>query len=512
MFLFNFKFLKNRPGVPSALIPWLALVSVLLLRLSFPRAGFWPLAWFAFLPLFLALEKTDTAKTLGVSFAAGFVFYISLLFWLIHVTIPGMAVLSFYLALYFAVFGLGWNYARAHLSYGARLVFSPCLWVLLEYIRSHLFTGFPWGLLAYTQTPCIPALQGADLVGSWGLSFVIVFVNVFLFEVLFPKMGERRSRLAHAAPLCLIALWFLYGAWRAWEKPREQCFLKVAVVQGNIPQEIKWAPRFREGIFRKHVLLSEISLLKHEPDLIVWPETSFTEYLELGENDGELADLARRLKTPLLIGSIRFDEGRYFNSALLYDSAGEMRTLYNKLHLVPFGEYIPGRKFLPFVESVLPIEDFTPGSDATLFSLPSRTCLKDLRFGVLVCFEDIFPELARAFVLKGADFLVNMTNDGWFGDTSSPFQHMQASVLRAVENRVYVVRSANTGVSCVIDDAGRVVSLVDEAGRRTFVKGEACGFVAPTPRSALYTVIGDLFIPFACAGIFGMIGARRRRP
>jgi apolipoprotein N-acyltransferase len=492
--------------------PWmLAFLSAALLRLSFPRPGIWLLAWVALVPLFFSLERKDTAQVFVMSFAAGYVYNVALLFWLIHVTVAGMLVLCAYLALYPAVFGLAWAYSRRYFSFGARLIFAPSVWIVLEFVRAHLLTGFPWAFLSYTQTPDIIALQGADLFGSWGLSFILVFVNVFIFEGLSAPGGLALRSGRFLVPFAVVAAWFSYGFWRISQPVVQDDLTKVAVVQGNIPQEIKWVERFSEGIFRKHALLSELTVLKENPDLIIWPETSFADYLEAGVNDRELSDLAVRLNVPLVVGAVRFEDLHYYNSALLYDAQGRLATVYDKIHLVPFGEYLPGRRYLHFLENVIPIEDFTRGDDFHIFCVPSAAGC-GLRFGILICFEDIFPELSRAFVARGADFLVNMTNDGWFGDTSSPFQHAQASVLRAVENRVYVVRAANTGISCIIDDAGRFVAgVADENGKETYVRGEAAAVIGATRRTSLYTRVGDALIPIVSFLIFGMIVWRRRR-
>lgn len=465
------------------------------------------------MPFFFSIEKKKPSWAFAMGFCSGAIFYTAILFWLIHVSVFGMMFLSVYLGIYIALFALGFSYSRKY-KY-CSLLFVPCLWIVLEYARSHLFTGFPWALLAYTQTPFVCALQGADIFGSWGVSFTVMFVNVFIFTLIEDFRSSRSVNFRkNVLPLCVIFLWFAYGCWKlSIGRPEDECGLRTAVIQSDIRQDIKWVESFKEGIFRKQALLSEMSVLEGSPDLIVWPETSYTDYIQLGLNDAELSGLASRLKTALLIGAIRAEEGKYLNSAILYASTGSASGTYDKLHLVPFGEYIPGRKFMPFLESLLPIEDFTPGKDFSLFRLSAQACRKDFRFGVLICFEDIFPELARGFVLRGADFLVNMTNDGWFGDSSSPSQHMQASVLRAVENRVFVLRSANTGISCIIDDSGRLLKVVsDRNGKPTFVKGQVCATVLAPRQRSFYTRFGDFLIPFACAVIFGMILARRRRP
>jgi apolipoprotein N-acyltransferase len=182
----------------------------------------------------------------------------------------------------------------------------------------------------------------------------------------------------------------------------------------------------------------------------------------------------------------------------MFDKAGIPSGVYNKLHLVPFGEFLPGRRQFPWLVKILPIEDFTPGRQYKMFSLLNKNG-EALEVGVLICFEDIFSDLASTFVRRGADVLVNITNDAWFGDTSSPYQHLASSIFRAVENRVYVARAANTGISCIIDDAGRIREIVaDAAGKKTFVTGTQAGWIYRTHRQGLYAKLGDIFA-YLCA-------------
>lgn len=490
---------------------FLAVLSAVLLGLSYPKSNLWILAWCAFVPLFYSIDKQRPGKTLLLSFLSGFLFFALTLSWVVHVTVPGMFVLSAYLALTFAVFCLVYNFMREKLKSWQVLSFVPALWVLLEFTRSHALTGFPWALLGYSQAPNLMAIQAADIFGAAGVSFMVVFVNIFLFE-LFHNYGTQKPFVDHEVliPFLIILCWLAYGAYRLHEPVVKRCALKVAVVQGNISQDIKWVTSFQDKIFKKYKLLTELVALKDEPDLVVWPETSFPDYLVSNENDGPLKDMAMGIKTPLLAGSIRLEKMRYYNSALLYSDVGKIRGVYDKIHLVPFGEYIPMRRLLPFVERILPIEDFTAGSRYEIFSVAGSAC-RGIKFGVLICFEDIFGEMSRQFVRRGADFLVNMTNDAWFGDTASPYQHMQASVLRAVENRVYVLRAANTGVSCFIDDTGRVFNAVqDLSGKETFVTGCQSGFVFKSGRRSVYTKTGDWFSILCIFYVAGMILGRWR--
>jgi len=473
----------------------LAIVSALLLWLSFPKFNFSFLAWTAFVPFFFSLRNERLSKTLLLSFVAGYLFFVLTIFWLTHVTIPGMFVFSFYLSLYFVLFGLGFYFVKKHHSFWLPLTFLPALWILLEFCRSTLLTGFAWALLGYSQCPNLLALQVADLSGVYGVSFMVMFVNVFIFKVLTRKNDPKNYRdRSFIAPLLIIFLWLGYGLYRVTEDPGKTCPVKVSLIQGNIAQEIKWVQSFQKDIIKRYQLLTELSYLKEEPDIIIWPETAFPEYLEFNETDKPLKDLAKKIKTPLLVGSIRFEKMRYYNSAILFSAKGAIAGIYDKLHLVPFGEYIPLRKFLPWVERMLGIEDFTRGPGYEIFSVPASKC-GIIKFGVLICFEDTLGSMARTFVRKGADVLVNMTNDAWFGDSACPFQHLEASVLRAVENRVFVLRAANTGVSCFIDDAGRLIRRVqDGRGKATHVTGSETGLAYKTRRSSLYTRMGDVLV------------------
>lgn len=476
-----------------------------MLRCSFPKFNVWIFAWFALVPLFAAIKEAKPLKVVLYSFLCGFLFWVMTIFWLVNVTATGMIVLSAYLSLYFVLFASGYRFLRDRLKFWQRLLFVPCLWVAMEFARGLLVSGFPWALLAYSQTSNLAALQVADICGAFGVSFLIVFSNVFIFEIigeLRAKKSVTRARIV--VPLVIILAWFGYGGYRIFESPKIVSSVRIAVVQGNIPQEIKWVSSFRENIFKKYQLLSEISRLKNEPDLMIWPETSFPDYFEFGADPVGLKSFISSMDVPLLAGSIRLDKAHYYNSALLFASNGALAGIYDKIHLVPFGEYLPLRTSLPFLAQIVPIEDFTPGEALRIFSVRGRSAAV-LKFGVLICFEDILSDLARGFVSRGADFLVNMTNDAWFGDTASPYQHMQASVLRAIENRVYVVRAANTGISCIIDDVGRLVTSVrDESGKEAFVTGHAGGVVMKTSRRSCYSKIGDLFalICSACVVLF----------
>ena len=278
----------------------------------------------------------------------------------------------------------------------------------------------------------------------------------------FLKLANNRL-INFLACIFLIAVVFIYGFYKLnfqFSTPNSQ--LKISLIQGNIPQSLKWDDTYRKDIIKTYFDFT-MEAAKDKPDLIVWPETSFPVDLELEPAIAKrLFNLAKAVNTHILVGTNRYKSGNIYNSAFLISPDGAIMSYYDKLHLVPFGEYMP--KIPGFLYKVLPekinmVGDFSPGGQYTVFK----------NFSVLICFEDVFPQISRRFVQNGAQFLVNITNDGWYGASAAPFQHAQASVFRAVENRVPVVRCANTGLSEFIDKNGRITSGIKpfSAGYKT---------------------------------------------
>ena len=492
----------------------LIFLSAILLILSFPDFNFEFLAWVGFVPMFFAIEGKKPFKAFLITYFAGVIFFLGTIYWLIHVTFPGMIAVVLYLALYFGFFGLICSYYLKEAigdGKGARyyllLLTVPSAWVALELIRSHFITGFGWNLLGYSQSFTLPIIQIADVVGAYGVSFLIVLVNIAVFLTI----KEIRKKDYYLKPLMIaffvIFITLYYGMFRVkniftGEK------LKVAVVQGNIPQVKKWDPSFREGILKKYESLTR-EAAGQNPELVIWPETSVPGFLE---SDPELlarvTKLAKEVKTPILVGAPREDTEKkdaYYNSAILINEEGGIIGRYDKSHLVPFGEYVPLKFLFAFVENFAPspIGDFTAGKDYTVLNFfikktiktenESRHIIKKIKFSSLICFEDIFPDLARKFVKRDANFLVNITNDAWFHKTGAAYQHAQSSIFRAVENRVNVVRSANTGVSCFIDQKGEIVDKVVSAGESIFVDGFKMHEITLARTRTFYTLHGDLF-------------------
>jgi len=497
---------SRKSQVASRRNVFFAALSAVLLILSFPGFNFEFLAWVALVPLLFAIENKSPLKSFLNAYIAGVLFFLGTIYWLIHVTLPGMIVVVLYLALSFGLFGFLASYRISIIDYRS-IFYIPAAWVATELIRSQLFGGFGWVLLAHSQSYNLPAIQIADITGAYGVSFLIVMVNTTVYLTI-KEIKNRNYAFTHVAvTLVVIFLSLGYGTYRV-----KNIFtgerLRVAVVQGNIPQAEKWDANFRGEILNKYESLTR-QAAKDKVDLVIWPETSVPGFLEAEQDlTGRMESLAKSINTPILAGAPAEDLGAkdaYYNSAILLSEKGRIAGRYDKMHLVPFGEYVPFKKMLSFVERFArsPIGDFSKGTKPTVFQFfiergskeknVSWKLLKKVKFSCLICFEDIFPGIARRFVNDGALFLVNITNDAWFGRSSAAYQHAQSSVFRAVENRVNVVRAANTGLSCFIDQKGRIVSEVGSGGRELFIDGFNIHDIVLTKTRTLYSVYGDLF-------------------
>ncbi|MBU4251642.1 MAG: apolipoprotein N-acyltransferase [Candidatus Omnitrophica bacterium] len=468
---------------------FLSFLSGLFLSLSFSSFNLWLFAWCGFIPLFVALENKSLRQSFITAYLCGIVFWSLTIYWLIHVTLLGQIILVLYLAIYFGLFGCVIYFSR-FLPVYRRLFFLPASWVLLEYLRSYLFTGFPWALIGLSQYKNLPIIQIADITGAWGVCFLVVLANTALYLFLRRHSGIKILFI----PILILFLSLGYGAMRLSYKP-ENCSdkeqLKISVVQGNIPQDLKWDKRAAAFIQSRYKELT-VKAAAQRPALIIWPEASVPGLW--GRDDAEFAQvfsLAGQLDTNLLVGAVSYLNQNYFNSALFINHLGSPAATYSKLHLVPFGEYIPLKNIFPFLETIAPIGDIQPGREYTLFKQPAN-------FGVLICFEDLFPELSREFIKRGARFLVNITNDAWYKEGSAPYQHFAASVFRSVENRVYLARAANTGISGFIDPAGRILGVVrNDQGKEIFVEGYYSQSIClAAGRRTIYNRYGDFFVVF----------------
>jgi len=512
--------IKSRDFLPCIL-------SAGLLILAFPKTDLSVCAWVGLIPLLFVLDGKRPWAAFRSAYVCGLIFFAGTLSWFFHLTqwfsfiaAFGIILLFLYLALYFGIFGLAYNLFSRRSSL-FKLFLLPSVWVVLEFIRAHLFTGFDWVSLGHSQYKNLPIIQIADMTGVFGVSFVVVMVNVALKELIvvnfIQKTPEAQKRLSvlMGTTAIVVAGVLGYGTLRLSPSahPHQSATrLSVAVIQANIPQEEKWQKSAWPDVMAKHITLSE-EAAQQNPDLIIWPETSYPGHLW---NDRELftqlEDLVRRVKIPLLFGSVVKEGEDYYNTAILLSKNGEVRETYRKVHLVPFGEFLPLRSVLPFLSDLVGIGDFTAGEEWTIFSSPSGNGEKegDGLFSVLICFEDTVARLSRQFVRRGSQLLVNMTNDAWFGDTKAPFMHLQSSVFRTVENRRGLVRAANTGTSCFVNQWGGITDCVKKEkgskAKKTHISGYAITEVDFTRQTTLYTKFGDIFtiLCFGCI-LWGII-------
>ncbi len=495
----------------------LCFLTAALFILSFPKTNIYGLAWIALIPWLMALDGKAWKQSFKLGYGIGILFFSGMFFWISHVTIAGAVLLILYLALYFGLFSLGSHYFSKQNLF-IKLVSIPSLWVVCEYLRTHLLTSFNWACLGHSQYLNVPFIQIADVTGVAGVSFLIVLVNVLLKELLIHRKEFFKSKelIASSVGVCVLVVCVLgYGELRLSQKPAGKTF-KVGVVQGNISQEAKWNPVQWPNILTSYLDLTTKASLE-KPDLIVWPETSFPGYFWMAPQLLEKTKMfVKQNKIPLLFGVVTEKDDKYFNSAILLGKDGEIALEHHKLHLVPFGEFIPFRKTFPFLADIIPIEDFTEGVAYTPFPVEDGKSLtaKDApHFSVLICFEDTVETLARAFVDKGSGLLINITNDAWFKDTKAPFMHLQSSVFRSVENRRALVRSANTGVSCFVNSRGNILSYVKnpDSGKRTYVPGYGVAEVVLSQQKTFYTKHGDIFT-YLCFGIIfcGIVSKLRK--
>ncbi|MBJ6726943.1 apolipoprotein N-acyltransferase [Geomesophilobacter sediminis] len=481
-----------------------ALLSGVFLALSFPIPGLSILAWCAFVPLFKATDGAAPGKAFNLAFTAGLAGYAGMLYWVnIVMTTYGKLPLSVsfalymflcaYLALYPAV--TLWLVRRGENAGISALVSFPVIWTGLEFVRSFLLTGFPWESLGYSQYRTLPLIQIADLTGVYGLSFLIALANVVIFRVLLSvsRKGATYPVRGLIALLVLMALTVAYG-FGVLSRPESGPEQQVLLVQGNIPQDVKWDPAFQESTVATYERLTRLGC--REPGtLVVWPESALPFFFQAEPvYAARVRALAAELKSPLLTGSpaVEKEDGlvRYLNSAYLISPQGAVVGRSDKLHLVPFGEYVPLAKLLPFVNKMVAgIGDFSPGKSA----VPLQT--DGARLGVLVCFEGIFPEVARSYVAAGANVLVNITNDAWFGRSSAPYQHLSMMVFRAVENRVPLVRAANTGITSAIDSRGHIDGMTP-----LFEEATLAAKVHPGKGGTFYNRFGDVFAILCLCG------------
>lgn len=473
----------------------MAILSGILLVLGFQPFDLYIFPWIAIVPLLIALRGKSPFPSFMLGLLTGFIWFLGTIYWVFHSmyfygNIPAvisslmLALLCLYLGSYVGLFSILFN----TISKGSRLtalIIVPVLWVSLEFMRTYMLTGYPWALLAYSQYKLLPLIQIADITGVYGVSFLVAAFNGLIFELICCS-NKRRPTSAVIVFAVIIAVSLIYGYGKLGEESGRK--IKVSVVQGNIPQDKKWDSRFQNGVIDTYKRLTLDAMAK-APDMIVWPETALPFIFGYDEDlTAGIVSFAKQIKTHLLLGSIVLNrtesgESRVSNSAILLSPDGALISVYDKMHLVPYGEYIPFRDLIPFARRLTEgIGDFSPGKDALVMKPPFA------KIGTLICYEIIFPGLVRSFVEKGANVLVTITNDAWFGRTSAPYQHFVMAVFRAIENRVPVIRAANTGISGFIDAKGRISKKSN-----IFVEAVLNEKIAVGNTKSIYTEYGDVF-------------------
>ena len=494
-----------------------ALLSGLLFTASIPRFDHYFLAWICLVPVFLARlwlpskEHFTLGLVAGIAWASGRTYWITETLQLYGALSFAEAVstntlLVFYLALYIAFFTASCRY----LDFSSPLFAwsAASIWVLFEWVQNWMISGFPWQLLGYSQYLNPPLLQLGSVTGVYGLSFLIVLFNAALAQALW----HRTLSTYLVLPLIFMASAHLWGLYRldAIEKSQNPT-IEVGVVQGNIPQDRKWKEDRKTWTTNHYAKLTRQLAAKEKPNLIIYPETALPLYFGdpfYASYTDTIAALAPELDIPILVGSLkidyRFGKTQIYNRAFLLNTQGEVADFADKVHLVPFGEFLPFPSIFQYLQGLTAESGiFTHGDRHKALTIPDQPST----FGVFICYESIFPEITRALMALNPDFLVNTTNDAWFGTSSAPHQHLAHLALRAVESGRAIVRAANTGISGLIEPNGRIAYSTPLFETVTFSVD-----VPLLKEQTIYALYGDIFL--VCCAIFlltSLLWRQRRR-
>lgn len=480
---------------PSA---WAAL-SGLLLALSFPQPRLTLLAWVALAPLLVVCTRRRARfRLFSYGYLCGLVFFFGTCSWVYDVmrihgrlSVLAAGIVLLLLVLTLALFFGGFSLALGELARRwqlAALGVAPFLWVALEWLRTYLFFGgFPWNLLGYAMAPHTGWIQPAAYTGIYGVSFLVAGVNALVAGYWLAPSGRRGL-------LLVLVVVVLSGA-EAWGRrlPAADTTAQAVLVQTNLPQQEEFDPRWvehhPEAIRELERMTRDAVREQAGPALVVWPEIPVSLYFH---HDpvirARLLELAQATRSYLLVGVVDFrpdEAGRQhpYNSAVLLSPAGEFVAQYDKIHLVPFGEYLPWIGRVGSLKKlVAEVSDFRPGQQRVIMPTGQG------RLATIICYEAIFPALVREFVEQGADVLVNISNDGWFGRSAAPAQHLNMARVRAVETRRFLLRATNTGITAVVDPHGRVVARAPSYTRTALTAG-----FAPRRTVSFYTRHGDWF-------------------
>jgi apolipoprotein N-acyltransferase len=485
-------------------------VSGLALAAAFPKIDLNLFAWVAFVPLFHAIEGQTLRRVFGYAWLQGLVCFIGSLYWIVialhdFASVPTvfavlpMLLLAAIMGLYTAAAIWSGEFIARRLGV-ANVLTLPIAWTALEWVRTYFPIGFPWNLLGYAAYRNVELIQFAEFTGVYGVSALIMLFNLVTYAVIFQVYARRVQTAGLGTLTAAMAVALIFGSWRVHHLSTEapQGSLKVAMVQGDIPQSLKWDPKFLETSFEVYRAQSEAAA-QRGADLIVWPEAAATFFFQPDDryparfaDDAayrqRLLELAARTGVPILFGApaLGIEDNRvgFYNRAYLVSSRGEVEGWYDKIQLVPFGEYIPLRKLLGGVVNrvVAGFGDMFAGREQTLFEVHGA------KLAVLICYESVFPNLTRTAVKRGADILINITNDAWYGKSSAPYQLLAMAAMRSVETKAPIVRVANTGISAVIQSDGTITARTS-----LFKRGTETEHVYWRRERTMYAQVGDIF-------------------
>ena len=527
----------------------LAIGAGLLLTAAFPNIGIAGCAWIAPGLLLAAAYGQSRGDAFRVGYVAGLAHYLSSLDWLLRIPVPGFPILGWFaLSAFIALYPAVWVWLVSECgvrsaereSWGWRTLWSlagAAVWVALEMVRARFLGGFPWNPLGASQYQLIPLIQVASVTGVYGISFLVVWLSLSFFSagrMMFRRPAARFVWQAETfLPLVVVALLFAVGFARMKAPDPATATLRITLIQPSIPQALIWDPNANTNRFEQLLALSGRALT-NRTDLLIWPEAAVPEF-----DNASFAAITNLIRTHHVwlifnADSVEWrpeaksrDDYDVYNAAFLFDPEGNFRNVYHKQKLVIFGEYIPLVRWLPFIKWLTPITgSFAAGTNAVPFELdewgehpsepsgrtinlmggsPGISPHQRVKTSTLICFEDVFPQLAREYVQDDTDFLVNLTNDGWFGEGAAQWQQAAAAVFRAVENGVPLVRCSNNGLTCWADANGRLHDIFKDPNGSVYGLG-ATTIIIPVGKErerTFYNRHGDWF-GWACVGIMGI--------
>jgi apolipoprotein N-acyltransferase len=511
----------------------MALVAGLLLAVSFPKIGIAGFAWMAPGLMLAAALGRKGWESFRIGYVAGLAHYLASLYWLLLIPyrwhgIPlgpaaGWLALSAFLALFPATWvWISSGVPLADANWLRRALSCLCgaaVWVALEMVIARIFGGFPWNLLGDSQYRMVPLIQVASVTGVYGVSFLVVWTSLSLLSAALKMIRAPSTRSVWLAevflPILIVAILFAFGSSRMMHTPTSARTIKVAFIQPSIPQTLIWDESNDDARFQDLLRLSK-EALTNKIDLLLWPEAAVPKKLRYDKETYEaVTGLAREHHVWMIIGADDMEvppdaksdaDINYFNSSFLINPEGRIARGYRKRALVIFGEYIPLEHALPIFKWFTPVQgSFTRGERAIPFELDTLQA----KTSVLICFEDTFPHLAREYVEPDTDFLVNLTNNGWFGEGAAQWQHAAAALFRAVENGRPLLRCSNNGLTCWVDECGRLHELFRDAHGTIYGPGFMTAEIpllanGKPQATTFYTKHGDVF-GWACVTVSGLL-------